>query len=724
MLAMGKDTRIRAQARIAASAPKTTYGKHKNKLIPLTGSQFLRNDVSGMVNQTVPVKGFPEDTDQESLADDSPLSNAEPTRRDKEKRLAVARAKRPREQTKSTSLVKLTTREHGVHTDTEQEESLTGSHPTRRDKSLAKHQRSRRSFPSTHKKGKLKPAALVKGRLPLNELVLVAGAGNDDVFKDSTRNPRTLLRDPILSSARPLLDAVVSGDSDTTPAKRKAKVPLSAIRKRLRTPSSGHKSLERLRRKHNAPQITPTGSQARRIVGDGFERSELTPSHTIRYTVKHMRRQREPLLAGLKALSLVSGPLPDVVFGTESGPCQLMLTKSDPSDRDGNVPGYEAPTTVTPLKGRSNHSSDRRVSFNHDVERVILAQLASVSAPRRQPSIALGSEDEAETDDDRDEGGDEDEDDDEAADTYLDQEDCPHEEHHTFVDEVREIQTRLPDTRPKPQSPAAPDFVHHRQGGQQSMAAGFNQFVAHANRPRTSSFRRRTFSGRPLLNEVNEPIDDDFCVDDMLSDDECEHELASNHGSVEYIMTKQHRAPHDVADDNLPARSPSRDAQEKHIAFGRIVSVQPRSILKNSTPHISSDTNRSESTAANTRRNSMVDVEESRYFSAAKDQLESTTANHTIIRKKSNSRFCDPIEVPYSDEMVLETSPRKSDYTSKSQLHLLKRTNEALWTSSAAVVPQTDLGSLTRSVSKENGTLSQSVRRRSSLRFMSPKKVI
>jgi hypothetical protein len=120
----------------------------------------------------------------------------------------------------------------------------------------------------------------------------------------------------------------------------------------------------------------------------------------------------------------------------------------------------------------------------------------------------------------------------------------------------------------------------------------------------------------------------------------------------------------------------------------------------------------------------MVDVEESRYFSAAKDQLDSTSTKPIIIRKKSSSRFYEPIEVPYSDEMVLETSPRKQDYANKSQLHLLKRTNEALWTSSAAPVAQTDLASLTRSVSRENGTLSQSVRRRSSLRFQSPKKPI
>jgi hypothetical protein len=730
MLAIGHDARLR-QARIAASAPKTTYGKHKNKLLPLTGSQFLRNDVFGTVNKTVSVKGILQRTDQESSADDSPLSDAEPTRKDHGKLQAVVRAKRPRAPTRCTSLVKPTTREAGnalgEHTDTEQEESFSDSHPARRDRSVAQHHRSRLSAPSAYKTGKLKSAGVARGRLPLNELVLVSGAGNDDVFGHPNRNPRTLLRDPISSSAQPLLDAVDSRSSETAPAKRKAKVPLSAIRKRLRTPSSGHKSLERLRRKYNAARLTPTGSQAKRIVGDGFERSELTPSHTSRHTIKHMRRQREPLLAGLKALSLVSGPLPDVVFVSESNPSQLKLTNRGPSDRDESLLGYEAPATATSNNGTSSRTSNRRVSFNHDVERVISAQLASVSAPRRQPSEPLGSEDEMDEDNDGDEGGDEEEeeeDDDEAADTYLDQDELPPEEHHVFVDEVREIETSHPDARPKPRSSAVPDCLRHEQTGQQSMAPGFNQFIADANRLRTSSFRRRTFSGRPLLNEVNEPIDDDLRVDDMLLGEEDGQDLTTTRGSVDYITTNHNRAPHDTAGDDPLMRFPSRDPQREHNAFDRTASIQPKSILKNSKPHVSSDTNRSESTAANTRRNSMVDLEESRYFSAAKTQLESTPAKHTIIRKKSNSRFHDPIEVPYSDEMVLETSPKKPEYTNGSQLHLLRRTNEALWTSSAAMVPQTDLASLTRTVSRENGTLSQSVRRRSSLRFQSPKKLV
>jgi hypothetical protein len=726
---MGNDHRTSAHARIAASASKNTYGKHKNKLLPLTGSQFLRNGVFGTVEKRALAKDFMQRTDQQSSADESPLSDAEPAGKKQSTRQVAAQKRQTRAPTKPTSAAKPARREAGdvpgAYPDTEEDEERSSRSPSlRRDKPVHSHQRSRRSPPSAHKKGKLKSAGVVRGRLPLNELVLVAGARNDDVFGIPNKNNKTLLRDPISSSAQPLIDAVSSGHSETTPAKRKAKAPLSAIRKRLRTPTSGHKSLEHLRRKYNAAQITPTGSQARQIVGDGFEHAELTPNHPFRYTVKHARRQHEALLAGLKALSLASGPLPEVVFFSESDPSQLKFAKDDTSDHNEDAPGYVAPATTTPSTGVSKLSSNRRVSFNYDAERAISAQLASVSAPRRQPSIALGSEDGVEEEDDGDEAGDEDDDDDddddgEAADTYLDQDELPPEEHYVNVDEVREIQTHLPGARSQPGSPP-PKIVHRMQHGQRPRAPGSNGFVSDANRPRAPSLRRRTFSGGPLLNEVNEPIVDDFQVDDMLLDDEGEEDSATMRGSVEYIPTNLSRDSHEIPGGEVLTRSSRRNSQ----AFGRTSSIQPRSILKNGTPHISSDSNRLESTAANTRRNSMVDVEESRYFSAAKDQLDSMSMKHTIIRKKSSSRFFEPIEVLYSDEMVLETSPRKLDYANKSQLHLLKRNNEALWTSSAAPVPQTNLASLTRSVSSNNGTLSQSVRRRSSLRFQSPKKLI
>jgi hypothetical protein len=109
-------------------------------------------------------------------------------------------------------------------------------------------------------------------------------------------------------------------------------------------------------------------------------------------------------------------------------------------------------------------------------------------------------------------------------------------------------------------------------------------------------------------------------------------------------------------------------------------------------------------------------VEQSGYFSAAKDQLDvSSLESPVVIRKKSGSRYYAPIEVTYSDDMAPETSV--VNYTDTRQLHTLKRTREAVWTSSAVPVPETDLKSLSRSVGRNNGTLSQSTRRGSSNRF-------
>jgi hypothetical protein len=106
MLAMGNDHRISAQARIAASAPKTTYGKHKNKLLPLTGSQFLRNDILGTVEKRAVAKDLIQRTDQQSSADESPLSDTEPAGKKQSNRQVAARKRQPRAPIKPASAAK------------------------------------------------------------------------------------------------------------------------------------------------------------------------------------------------------------------------------------------------------------------------------------------------------------------------------------------------------------------------------------------------------------------------------------------------------------------------------------------------------------------------------------------------------------------------------------------------------------------------------------------
>jgi hypothetical protein len=713
------ELRTSAQARIAASAPKMTYGKHKNKLLPLTGSQFLRSDVYGITEQRVVAKESTCQCDQESSADDSPLSDAEPSYKQQHSRLVVTRKKL---NTMFNNLKRSTPEtgdNGGTDFDTTQEECLSRPRQPDRKSSGAGHPRPHHSTVSAQQTGKLKSPGVVRGPLPLNELVLVPGA-HDDPFKIATKTRDLMARDHT-SSVKPLHDAVDSSDSEVTHAKRKAQAPLSAIRKRLRTQSSGHKSLEYLRSKYNAAQITPTGSRVKQLVGDGFERSEHTPSHSSGYTTMHARRQRGPLLAGLQALSLASGPLPEVIFIDNTNTSQLGFGQPETFAPDKAASGRDEQVTVSALLGEPSRSSNRRVSFMHDAEAVILAQLASVSAPKREPSITLDCDDENnDDDDDGDNDGDEsdnededDEEDDEAADTYLDQDESSPEDDHVMDENMQDIQHHLPQTTKK-SGVSARGPSDRPQDELQPTGSIFDGVVADSSRPRTFNSNRRTFSGKPLLSEVDEMIDDDFCVDSMLlpGDEERRETYTTRNNKFNGIGG--------LADGEDFAPSASKN----QTVIRQTSSIQPRSILKNSTPHISSGCNRPDSTAVNTRRNSFVDLEDSRYFSAAKYSLDSAPTEQPIIRMKSSSRFWNPTEVPYNGDVVHEASSRKPDYTNASKLHLLRHTNDALWTSSAALVSQRDLKSLTRSVSKDNGTLSQPVRRRSSLRFQSPRRII
>ena len=156
---------------------------------------------------------------------------------------------------------------------------------------------------------------------------------------------------------------------------------------------------------------------------------------------------------------------------------------------------------------------------------------------------------------------------------------------------------------------------------------------------------------------------------------------------------------------------------------------RPRSILKNGTPMVPDSTTMPEQTASNTRRNSIVDLNESKYFAVASNPLhEPDPARHIIIPRRPSYFNYAEVEVPDSDRMVPETSPARTRYTNDLQLNVLRRTSEAVWTSLSSNTGHTtknptDLKTLTRSVSREHGTLSQAVRRRPSLSFHSPTKV-
>ena len=689
---MDQETRASAQARIATSAPKLTYGKHKNSLLPLNGIQFLHSNAVDTVNdqnRSAVSNAIIRATDQHSSdADDSPLSDAETVAREHNSTASSLRTKRVSVITTN----KVKTRPHRFETG-----DVSDSHSSPEEEENAsqlpkgaRSNRERRTALPTQKKSKRKSVGIYRGRLPLNELVLVPDLSHQESFSKRSKRDRIALEaDPISSLVQQILDLITSDDSETT----RTNVPLSAIRKRLRTPSSRYKSLKAMRRKHHAAQITPTGSQLRQIVGDGFDQSELTPVTRSRYSTRKRKYQESPL-PDLQSLSLAPGPLPDVIF-TSSSQLDLEYNQKVLCDYTAQEPAKMA----TPSHGVDRLSS-RRVEFSTSVVGCnVSAQLASVSAPRRERSVSLEYRS-----DDGDEGDDEGDDDDEADADVDEEEFAPEGDVPAPIETDHEMMESSPNASPERRGSS-------RNGSHLFRATPKSDRHLPGDYP--PGFHRRSTPKRRLrLNEVNEPIDDNNPFDDMLLDNQHElNEIAT--GSVRMIEAP-HLDTYNYSDINRVARRQS--TQQRPPAQ----ITRARSILKNSTStsHVSSENTRPESTAANTRRNSTIKVEQSRYFDSAKDQLDTSLEAPVVIRKKSGSRFYAPIEVPYSDDMVPETSPRKVvNYTDTRQLHALKRTHDAVWTSSAMPVPETDLRSLTRSVSRNNGTLSQSVRRGSSMRF-------
>ena len=145
--------------------------------------------------------------------------------------------------------------------------------------------------------------------------------------------------------------------------------------------------------------------------------------------------------------------------------------------------------------------------------------------------------------------------------------------------------------------------------------------------------------------------------------------------------------------------------------------VRRRSILKNSAQAVPEGDFLPEHTEANTRRNSMVVLEDSRYFSDAMEGLAAPNpAKHHIVPRRL-SRY-EEVQEQNGEQADVETSSQPLDYMdSGTTMSILRATNENVYASQAIPGPPKSLKALTRSVSREHGTLSQSMRRRSSLTF-------
>lgn len=327
----------------------------------------------------------------------------------------------------------------------------------------------------------------------------------------------------------------------------------------------------------------------------------------------------------------------------------------------------------------------------------------------REPSVSLTSED-----DEGDEGGDENEsseegEDDLAADTYLDEDESPSEGIEVEPNEDEQARSHLRgQTNHSAYLPG-----HSSPAKERTDNAGV---TLDFRRSHTPGYHQRGPPRHGRLNEVNETILGDFQLDDMLFENTTNNKPTNPVANTSLVNPQIHQNPFQFHPNG-------RDFSVLNPAYNheRIKSnnKQPRSILKPAAPQISSKSNCPENTAANTRRNSTVLLSENRYFSTAENQLTSSSPpRQKILRKKSNSRAYSPIQIPYSDDFVPETSPRKLDHSDAS--HLLRCNSEAVLTSTVAPLPPRDLRDLTKVVSRDNGTLSQSVKRRKSLPFQSP----
>ena len=703
------------------------YGKRPTKPLSVTANQFLRsNDIFSTPSDapeigTAQAKTPRTNRESSSDSDDSPLSDAEPS--DPVQNSHFANKEPPSLADRNAAPVlrrgvapsPTTTGEHGRRP--AQKPRRRTELPTQRtdpaihEQATDASQRVPKTTPAAKAVKAKRKAPRRKRRLPVNELLLVPEPCQDDKSSELRRDARTVLQeDPVSSSAFPLVDNVSSDESDSSIEPRKRKSPLTAIRKRLKTPVSEQKSFKMLRPKHGVGTRAVTADLPPPKLGDGFEASELQFSSraSLRPLRMGLQRRQQPVWEGLQALSLTAGPLPDVTFDHPSSTLKVeastevekALQFGEDDERfvadAGTPPAAQAPASV-PL-------SRRRVSFSDRV----FAELSSVSAPRRRYSNSDDGEGE----------------DDEAVESYvdghhLDADNVMDEDEPMLSDEERAIRPSSRHTSPTPE----PQTPSHRPPPPPRLSPiadseGISTGVTLDFRKQgiLGTFKRTRSSKSRSMVELREVIEDDYEPDD-------EQEMLFESEPPAYHAPAHHHNTIKVPESTLTRKSFSCHVLifDTDILPGQPSLGMPRSILKNSEPSISSDRTRPHNTASNTRRNSAIALDEqNHYFTSATSHLDSSPLPHRIIRLKSNQ---PRVQIPYSGYTVPETSPEHPDYTNATQLHVLRRNQETSWTSNRMPAPPRDMTTLTRTVSQEHGTLSQAVRRRRSMPFQGPTKL-
>ncbi|KAI6898936.1 hypothetical protein KC318_g5492 [Hortaea werneckii] len=504
---------------------------------------------------------------------------------------------------------------------------------------------------------------------------------------------------------------------------RQSQAPLTILRKRIRSSKLEHKIVKHERSQRLFP------SKEKPSIGDGFEKSELHVEYRI---VSHRRRKpwrRDAIV--YKQLPMAGGRLPDVMFecsadelnveqsggphhitahlpssSTQGGPSEQPTASAQQAQsslreetqanfNDGNYANLSLRTfrQIEKSAAGSSHLSKRCVSFS-ERDRFIDAQLSSIKAPPRPRG---------DPDDDEDAEDSADDDEEVESETSKDEEEVVLQtvdaanriDDELLVDYVDNLSTRQELT---PSEQPAHRFKNSHMGREDPVDSSDDEELEGAiEAPR--SLRRRSIESMRLM-EADEPIDD-FADRGLAA--RMSGAMSSHYsGSTEGRMSRK------------TLRKSAILEERTDCMVGQPRRPRLRSILKSNTPLVPEVTYRPDDLEGNARRNSRhaVNVEDSRYFSQASEILRNPDiSNHKILPRRTRSKHFSG-----EDEEQVEGYH-------DGQLHGSRQDPEFVGNPQNSPNPERDLKSLTRQVSRANGTMSQSVRRRSTLGFESPFKI-
>lgn len=209
-------------------------------------------------------------------------------------------------------------------------------------------------------------------RLPVGELYCVSSLSPlDNSVEPVSTTPDMQVQDPIADS------------SDHYPSTRTSSAFKIVLHDSTMSPSTFRGALKK-------SNVIPKALRRPQRVGDGFEVDEMRITHR---TMQKRRKRKQFVIPNINTLQLSTGPLPQAhaeVFHSKQNLKPISYAQNETAQQKFQPSMHDYSTRAS-----------RRTSFN-DTDDVILAQLASVWAPRRPQTDseeeAFEEEDESEED--------------------------------------------------------------------------------------------------------------------------------------------------------------------------------------------------------------------------------------------------------------------------------------------------------------------------------------